>query len=231
MSRLNKAFARMLSHFSHVWFFATLWTIAHQVPPSWDFPSKNTGVGCHALLQWISPTQESNVRLLWLLNCRWILLPLSHQGRPTMPLLGNYSEPGSVQFFSYIFFNLQNDHKSGELLSWLDKTKIMRLKEANWVLTERGPLGRPHRFKCPRAHIVFIRTHRITPLVKELGVLQAWPKNTWSENIRLTGVDREVFWLCVSRQQSPKTTSGSWGWKPATDSEDRSRGRHHEQRS
>ena len=139
--------------------------------------------------------------------------------------------PGSVQFFSYIFFNLQNDHKSGELLSWLDKTKIMRLKEANWVLTERGPLGRPHRFKCPRAHIVFIRTHRITPLVEELGVLQAWPKNTWSENIRLTGVDREVFWLCVSRQQSPKTTSGSWGWKPATDSEDRSRGRHHEQRS
>lgn len=56
---------------------------------------------------------------------------------------------------------------------YLDKTKIMRFKEANWVLTERGPLGPLHRFKCPGAHIVFVRTHCIMPLVKELGVLHA----------------------------------------------------------
>ena len=30
----------------------------------WDFPSKNTGVGCHFLLQGIFPTQGSNPRLL-----------------------------------------------------------------------------------------------------------------------------------------------------------------------
>ena len=30
---------------------ATSWTVAHQVPLSWDSPGKNTGVGCHALLQ------------------------------------------------------------------------------------------------------------------------------------------------------------------------------------
>ena len=30
----------------------------------WDFPGKNTGVGCHALLQRIFPTQGSNPRLL-----------------------------------------------------------------------------------------------------------------------------------------------------------------------
>ena len=29
--------------------FATLWTIARQAP-LWDFPDKNTGVGCHFLL-------------------------------------------------------------------------------------------------------------------------------------------------------------------------------------
>ena len=33
-------------------------------PSSWDFPGKNTGVGCHALLQGIFPTQGSNPRLL-----------------------------------------------------------------------------------------------------------------------------------------------------------------------
>ena len=44
----------------------------------WNFPSKNTGVGCHALLQGIFLTQESNPCLLCLLHCRWILYCLSH---------------------------------------------------------------------------------------------------------------------------------------------------------
>ena len=34
----------------------------------WDFPSKNTGVGCHFLLQGIFPIQESNLDLLCLLH-------------------------------------------------------------------------------------------------------------------------------------------------------------------
>ena len=47
----------------------------------WDSPGKNTGVGCHALLQGILPTQGSN----WgLLHCRQILYCLSHQGSPIM---------------------------------------------------------------------------------------------------------------------------------------------------
>ena len=41
---------------------------------------KNTGVGCHSLLQ-IFPTQWSNPGLPWLLHCRRILYHLSHQGR------------------------------------------------------------------------------------------------------------------------------------------------------
>ena len=41
----------VLSHFSHVRLFATLWTAVHQVPLSMDPPGKNTGVGYHALLQ------------------------------------------------------------------------------------------------------------------------------------------------------------------------------------
>ena len=49
---------------SHVWLFGTPWTIAHQAPLSWDFPGKNTGVGCHVLLQGIFLTQEWNLCLL-----------------------------------------------------------------------------------------------------------------------------------------------------------------------
>ena len=44
-----------------------------------DFPDKNTGVGCHALLQETFSTQGWNPGLL---NCRRILYCLSHQGSP-----------------------------------------------------------------------------------------------------------------------------------------------------
>ena len=41
-----------------------------------DSPGKSTGMGCHALLQGIFPTQESNPGLQ---HCRWILYHLSYQ--------------------------------------------------------------------------------------------------------------------------------------------------------
>ena len=34
---------------THIWLFATPWTVADQAP--WDFPGKTTAVGCHFLLQ------------------------------------------------------------------------------------------------------------------------------------------------------------------------------------
>ena len=59
--------AGVLSHFSRVRLFATLWTAASRLLCPWDSPGKNSGVGCHALLQGIVPTQESNLLLLCLL--------------------------------------------------------------------------------------------------------------------------------------------------------------------
>ena len=47
----------------------------------WDSPGKNTGVGCHALLQGVFPTQGSN---LGLQHCRRILYQLSHKGSPLL---------------------------------------------------------------------------------------------------------------------------------------------------
>ena len=54
-----------------------------------DSPGKNTGVGCHAFLQGIFPTQRSNTGLP---HCRWILYHLSHKGSP----------PGSIYVTSYV---------------------------------------------------------------------------------------------------------------------------------
>ena len=42
---------------SHVQLFATPWTVAPGLPCPQDSPSKNTGVGCHALLQGNLPDQ------------------------------------------------------------------------------------------------------------------------------------------------------------------------------
>ena len=66
----------VLSHFSCVWLcnstdYSLPGSSAHGVSPG-----KNTGMGCHALLQGIFPTQGSNPGLL---HCKWIRCHLSHQ--------------------------------------------------------------------------------------------------------------------------------------------------------
>ena len=54
----------LLSRFSHVRLCATPETAAHQAPHPWDSPGKNTGVGCHFLLQCMRVKIESEVAQL-----------------------------------------------------------------------------------------------------------------------------------------------------------------------
>ena len=69
-------------------------------PPSllclWDSPDKNTGVGCHDLLQGIFPTQESNTHLVCLLHWQAGSLPLALLGKPILK---------TIQWKSVIFCN------------------------------------------------------------------------------------------------------------------------------
>ena len=48
----------------------------------WNYPSRNTGMGCHSLLQGIFTTQGLNPRLLCLLHWQADSLPLLHLGSP-----------------------------------------------------------------------------------------------------------------------------------------------------
>ena len=50
----------------------------------WDSPGKNTGLDCHALLQGIFPTQETNPGLLHLLHWQAGSLPLAPLGNPLL---------------------------------------------------------------------------------------------------------------------------------------------------
>ena len=69
---------------------------ADSVPAEPPGKPKNTGVGCHILLQRIFPTQGWNSGLL---HCRQILYHLSHQGSPRLlewvaiPFSRGFSQP------------------------------------------------------------------------------------------------------------------------------------------
>ena len=76
------------AHFAHACTLTQLWLTLrpYGLSPArllcpWDSPGKNTGVGCHALLQGIFMTQGSNLHLL---QWRADSLPLSHLGSPVL---------------------------------------------------------------------------------------------------------------------------------------------------
>ena len=75
---------KLVKSLSRVRLFAIPWTVARQAPLSRGSPGRNTGVGCHFLLQGIFPTQASNSHHLY---CRQILYSLSHQASPALLLL------------------------------------------------------------------------------------------------------------------------------------------------
>ena len=73
----------------------------------WGSPGKNTGVGCHAFLQGIFPTQGWN---LGLLPCKRILYCLSHQGSPRI-----------LEWVAYPFSRGSSPHRNSLLAELLGK--------------------------------------------------------------------------------------------------------------
>ena len=54
--------------YSHVWLFATPWTVARQTLLSMEFSRQESKVGCHFLFQGIFPTQGLNLHVLHFLH-------------------------------------------------------------------------------------------------------------------------------------------------------------------
>ena len=68
----------VLSHLSCFCLFATSWSEPASLLCPWDFPRKNTGMGCHSPLRGIFLTHVSNPPHLCLLHYRQILYPQNH---------------------------------------------------------------------------------------------------------------------------------------------------------
>ena len=59
-TELKEYFCMCAQLVSCVWFFAMPLTIPTRLLCPWDYPGKNTGVGCHFSLQGIVPTQDQS---------------------------------------------------------------------------------------------------------------------------------------------------------------------------
>ena len=92
-----------------------------------NFPGKNTGVGCHFLLQGIFLTQESNLCLLGLLLWQTDSLPLCHLASPMSA--GSGQQLKTTAFIlkaELIFFSLPyTDELNMYQITWGDTIKFM----------------------------------------------------------------------------------------------------------
>ena len=81
----------------------TPWTVAHQVVSPWDSPGKNTGEGCHFLLQGIFPTKDQTCICYIYLHCQVGSLPLAPPGKPIIRSAVNKYELKSQKEGTYLW--------------------------------------------------------------------------------------------------------------------------------
>ena len=101
-TRPHADMVELQDHCSLNWWALDIWTLAPIC--AWYLPGKNTGVGCHFLLQGIFLREGSNP---WFLHWKADSLPLSHQGSPSYKIWINCWKrtegfERSVQFSSVV---------------------------------------------------------------------------------------------------------------------------------
>ena len=161
--------ACVLSHFSHVQLFATLWTSLWptRLLCPWDFPGKNTGMGCHALLQRIFPTEGSNTHVLSFLHCRRILYPLSHWWSPKLLLT-----------CAHITLHNESTHLQHCHSIWIHQSSISSsLKQRYWSLPGltlydycENPNVHRHALETAKRSITVVISLRWQHLIRPSGI-------------------------------------------------------------
>ena len=115
----------------------TPWTVARQVPLPWDSPGKNTGVGCHFLLQGIFLIQESNQGLL---HYRQILYQMSYEGSSILQS-SKFNNTICIEWdcipsLSYISLNPNLMHRPQ---AWIQVSGMDLNKAASWTFVFHLP--------------------------------------------------------------------------------------------
>ena len=160
--------------YSHVWLFATPWTIARQAPLSQDFSGKNPGVGCHFFLQGIFFTQGWNSHVRHLLHWHAVSLPLSHLGSPTSC---------TIRFFSGLCYSYCVFVKSASqvskflMITWL-LLYFKKKSDGNQISWGNNPL------KFDEINL-FSSSHKFITLHIDLNTPESEPKVKSLSRVRL----------------------------------------------
>ena len=135
---------------------------------SWDSRGKNTGVGCHFLLQGIFLTQGLNPCLLHLLHCRQILYSLSHLGSPLQlyECIRSTHHKHTVLWVDYISIKLEKGQKEGREGGW-------NFSWQQW--SPGGPTG-----KEPTCHCRRQKRRTFNPWVGKIPWRRAWQPTQYS---------------------------------------------------
>ena len=117
--QITDFFQAHLGHFEN-WPYSVCSVMSNSLQPLgkllclWNYPSENTGIGCHFLFQGIFPTQGWSPHLLGLLQ--WpvdSLPPLSHLGSPTVYChKANLNKFQSSEVIQSMFLDLQLKYRS-----------------------------------------------------------------------------------------------------------------------
>ena len=160
----------MLGLFNRVQFFVTPWTVACQAPLSMGFSRQEYWRSCHAFLQGIFPTQESNLSLLHLLHCRWIL----YHWATRRARISLHIEFSSVQSLSRV---------------WLFATPWIAAHQASLSITNSGSSLNPMSIESvmPSSHLILCYPLLLPPPIppsirvfsNESTLLMRWP-TYWS---------------------------------------------------
>jgi len=98
---------------------------AHQAPPSWDSPGKNTGVGCHFLLQCMKMKSKSEVAQ----SCPSLCDPM------------DYSLPGSS-----VHAIFQARELEWVDIAFYDDQPRQHIKKQRYYFTNNGPSSQSYGF-------------------------------------------------------------------------------------
>ena len=170
-----------------------------------DSPGKNTGIGCHALLQGIFPTQKSNPGLL---HCRRVLYHLSHQG--SLIYLNKYLKTvktnqsiETLKINSIILVSLPLSRERKIPISWQVRRKPILNKQKRW-----------RRRRSSKAMCSVGRRWLISGMQRGLeviGLSLEEPSGAHLEHVNLTSHSIQPAWLSsfLSLQEIQSNKSGS----------------------
>ena len=146
----------MLSDFSHAQLVVTPWAVDCWLLCPWASPGRDTGVGCHALLQGIFSTQAST-QVSCLLSCKWSLYCWAagkHFSslitcKPTFPCFRSQI-PCGWHGTSFNYFFLLSELIDGTILRVLESSSAPKFSFLGW---------------CLRAAILLLKFHSLWGIV------------------------------------------------------------------